>query len=162
VTTDRLASARLFGACVVIPLAAVGAALFTQFRMDMQPCPWCVLQRAIFIAIAIAALPGLLLAVAPARWFSGGTVLLLAACGAAAALWQHFVAASSTSCAMTLADRIVRGAGLDELWPDGFSATASCADAATKLFGVPYEFWSLVLFMLLASLAVRAAVPGQR
>jgi disulfide bond formation protein DsbB len=51
---------------------------------------------------------------------------------------------------MTLADRIVRGAGLDELWPEAFSATASCADAAVNLFGVPYEFYSLALFGLLA------------
>jgi disulfide bond formation protein DsbB len=30
--------------------------------------------------------------------------------------------------------------------PDVFAATASCADAQARLFGVPYEFWSLALF----------------
>ena len=144
----------LCGAAVALSLGAVGAALFTQLRWDMQPCPWCVLQRAIFCAIALAALPGLLLPVQALRGVSGVGIFALAGCGLAAALWQHFVAASSTSCAMTLADKVVRGAGLDELWPLGFSATASCADAAVKMAGLPYEFYSGALFTLLLAGAV--------
>jgi disulfide bond formation protein DsbB len=73
----------------------------------------------------------------------------------AAALWQHFVAASSASCNLTLADRVVRGLGLDELWPQVFAPYASCAEAAVKLGGVPYEFYSLALFVLLGALAVQ-------
>lgn len=134
-----------------LAFAAVGAALVSQHVYGMQPCPWCVLQRAVFAAIAIAALPGLLVTQPGVQRASAAGVLLLSLAGAAAALWQHFVAASSTSCAMTLADRIVRGSGLDEWWPEAFSATASCADAAVKLFGVPYEFFSLALYVLLAA-----------
>jgi disulfide bond formation protein DsbB len=147
-------SRALCGAAVLLSLGAVGAALYTQLQWDMQPCPWCVLQRALFCAIALAALPGLLLPVKALRWTSGVAIFALAACGLAAALWQHFVAASSTSCAMTLADRVVRGAGLDEWWPLGFSATASCADAAVKLAGLSYEFYSAALFALLMTAAV--------
>ena len=145
----------LFGAAVVVSLGAVAAAMFTQLALDMQPCAWCVLQRAVFVAIALAALPGLLLHFKAARQVSAVLMALLATGGMAAALWQHFVAASSTSCAMTWADRVVRGAGLDEIWPAGFSATASCSEAATKLLGVPYEFWSLALFATLLALAVQ-------
>ena len=46
-------------------LAAVGVALFTQYRMDMMPCAWCVLQRLVFVAIAVAALVGRLSAKSP-------------------------------------------------------------------------------------------------
>jgi disulfide bond formation protein DsbB len=141
-----------FALAVVLPLAAVGAALFTQYRLDMQPCPWCVLQRVIFLAIALAALPGLLLQLPVMRKASAGLALALSACGTAAALWQHFVAASSTSCKQTLADQIVQGSGLAERWPEVFAAYASCADAAVKLFGVSYEFYSLALYLLLAGL----------
>ena len=80
-------------------------------------------------------------------------LLALAGCGIAAALWQHFVAAASASCNLTLADRIVSGLQLDALMPDVFQATANCAEAAVDLFGIPYEFWSLALFV-----AVEAAV----
>lgn len=145
-----------FGVLFVLPLAAVAAALVSQHRFDMQPCPWCVLQRVVFVAISLAALPALLVPQRGVHQGSAAVALLLALAGAAAALWQHFVAAASASCAMTLADRIVRGAGLDELWPEAFSATASCAEAAVKLFGVPYEFWSLGLFGVLAVVALRA------
>jgi disulfide bond formation protein DsbB len=135
----------------VVALAAVGAAVFTQQAWDMQPCPWCVLQRLIFVAIAAAALLGLL-------WPSGGAALagLLAASGLTAALWQHFVAASAESCDLTLADRIMAATGLDGRFPEIFMSMTSCADAKVDLFGLPYETWSGALFaaMLLAMIAV--------
>jgi disulfide bond formation protein DsbB len=141
-----------YAVAVLLPLAAVAAALHSQYKLDMQPCPWCVLQRAIFVAIALAALPGLLLRLPVVRKVSAGLALLLSGCGIAAALWQHFVAAASASCVQTLADRIMQGSGLSERWPEVFAAYASCADAAVKLYGVPYEFFSLALFLIAGAL----------
>ena len=143
-------TAQLFLLGAVIPLGAVGAALVTQYHFDMQPCPWCVLQRAIFVAIAIASLIGLLLRVPAGRIAASSLMAVLALCGVAAALWQHFVAAASASCNLTLADKIIsRWLQLDSLLPDAFEPRASCADAAANLLGVPYEFWSLALFALM-------------
>ncbi len=148
--------ARLLAAGVVVPLAAVALALVTQHVFGMQPCPWCVLQRLIFVAISLAALIGLagqwtrLLVV---RRLGAALMGLLALGGIAAALWQHFVAAASDSCNLTVADRIVSGVGVDVLWPAVFAPYASCADAAAKLLGVPYEFYSLTLFIGLAGVA---------
>ena len=135
-------------------LAAIGAALVSQHVFDMQPCPWCVLQRAVFAAIALVALVGALLS---KRLVQAGALLateLLATAGAAAALWQHFVAKSSSSCNLTLADRIVSGLQLDALAPEVFAPRASCADAAVDLLGLPYEFWSLGLFAALSAAAI--------
>lgn len=144
------------GGTAAVALGAVGAALFTQYRWNMQPCPWCVLQRVIFLAIAAAAVIGLVWRSPLGRRAGAALAFALAGCGIAAALWQHFVAASSTSCNLTLADRIVSGLTLDERWPEVFMPMASCADAKVNLFGLPYEFWSLGLFvaMALAALAV--------
>ena len=139
-------------------LAAIGAALVSQHVFDMQPCPWCVLQRAVFAAMALVALAG---ALVPQRLVQAASLLgvdLLAAAGAAAALWQHFVAKSSSSCNLTLADRIVSGLQLDALAPEVFAPRASCADAAVDLLGLPYEFWSLGLFTALGAVAVWALV----
>jgi len=151
-------AAAMLLAAAVVSLGAVAAALVSQHVYDMQPCPWCVLQRVVFVAIAIAALLGLVLGLllrSPLpRRVAAGAMGLLAASGAAAALWQHFVAASSVSCNLTLADRIVGGLGLDSLWPEVFAAYASCADAAVKLAGVSYEFFSLALFVAMAAVAV--------
>jgi protein dithiol:quinone oxidoreductase len=145
-------------ACAAISLAAVGAALVSQHVFDMQPCPWCVLQRAIFVALALVALGGAAVKPGRLRQSSALVVALLALCGAAAALWQHFVAAASASCKLTLADRIMTGLGLDNLAPQVFAAYASCADGAVRLAGVPYEFYSLALFVALLILAVRLGV----
>ncbi len=134
-----------------LSLAAVAAALVSQHVFDMQPCPWCVLQRLIFVAIAAVALLGLLVA----QRLAAAGVILLTLLGAAAVLWQHFVAALSQSCNLTLADRIVSGLGIDRLLPDVFAVRASCADAAVDLLGIPYEFWSLGLYVVLAVAALR-------
>ena len=133
----------------LLALAAGGAELYTQHAMHMQPCPWCVLQRLILIAIAPAALIGLAL-----RRTGALLTLLLALAGVAAALWQHLVAADSASCNLTLADRFIAATGLDGRWPEVFMATASCADAKVNLFGVPYVLWSLATFVTIALLAL--------
>jgi len=144
-------AAKRFAGVGIASLAAVGVALVSQHGFGMQPCPWCVLQRVIFLGIALACGVGLGWRSAAGRITAGGLGLLLALCGVAAALWQHFQAAASASCNLTLADKIVSTwLGLDSLWPDGFSARASCADAAVNLLGVPYDVWSFALFALLA------------
>ncbi len=144
-------SRALFAGVGLLSLAAVGAALISQHVFGMQPCPWCVLQRVLFLAIAIACVIGLLWRRAVGQAVAGTLGVLLALGGVAAALWQHFQAAATASCNLTLADRIVSGwLGLDSLWPDVFSARASCADAAVSLLGVPYDFWSLALFVIMS------------
>jgi disulfide bond formation protein DsbB len=81
-------------------------------------------------------------------------LLLLCGAGIAAVLWQHFVAAASGSCNLTLADRIMNASGLPGLLPNIFEARATCADAAVSLFGLPYEFWALGLFLVIEAAAV--------
>jgi len=146
----------LFAAVAFASFAAVAAALATQHMWGMEPCPWCVLQRLLFVAIGVLALLGLAWRGPAGARLVGGLTLLLGAAGLAAALWQHFVAAKSASCNLTLADRIVNFTGLNALLPGVFEARASCADAAVSLLGVPYEFWSAALFgvIVVAAIAV--------
>ncbi|WP_298824783.1 disulfide bond formation protein B [uncultured Piscinibacter sp.] len=147
--TQRLALVAL----ALVSLGAVGLALISQHVYGMQPCPWCILQRVIFVLIALLLL---IAAFLPGRGLFVGLSVLAALAGIAAALYQHFVAAKSDSCNLTLADKIVSGLGLDKAWPDVFEVRASCADAAVDLLHVPYEFWSLALYVLLAVAAIAA------
>jgi disulfide bond formation protein DsbB len=147
-------SGRIFAFVLIASLGAIAAALVSQHVFDMQPCPWCVLQRLIFALIGVAALAAW---AAQAAWLRSTALVLavlLALSGVSAALWQHFVAASSSSCNLTLADRVLAQLGLDASLPEIFQPRASCADAAVDLLGVPYEFWSLALFLLLGMAAV--------
>jgi disulfide bond formation protein DsbB len=138
---------------VVASLAAVAAALVSQYAFDMQPCPWCILQRVFFLIIALIGAVAMLWRNGLGRVVTGVLMMLFALAGAACAVWQHFVAAKS-SCNFTLADKIIsRHLELDRLLPYVFEVRATCADAAVNLLGVPYEFWSLALFLLLAAVA---------
>lgn len=145
----------LLAAVAVLSFSAVALALVGQHYFDMRPCPWCILQRVIYLAIGIVALLGLL---EPLRLPALLLTPVLAGCGIAAALYQHFVAAKSNSCALTLADRIVSALGLDRLAPSWFEPTANCAEAIVSVLGIPFDVWSLGLY---AALAV-AALLGLR
>jgi len=88
---------------------------------------------------------------------------LLAIGGALAAWYQHTVAANAFSCDLSLADAVVTTSRLDRMLPQVFGIYATCADSATTLLGVRYEIWTLILFVVLAALAILALAPrGQR
>jgi disulfide bond formation protein DsbB len=140
----------------VVCFGGVGIALLTQHVGGMQPCPWCVLQRLIFVSIGTLALIGLAWRAPAGRRVLGFLALLLAASGFAAAMWQHFVAAATATCKLSFADKVVNATGLNAMLPDVFESRASCADAAASLLGVPYEFWSATLFVVLAGAAIAA------
>ncbi len=142
--------------------AAVAGALVAQHRFGMEPCPWCILQRILFIAIAAVSLLAAALPAGLPRRLVSLVVVAFAGCGVAAAWWQHFVAAKSASCALTLADRVITTLGVDTRWPEAFEVRASCADAAANLAGVPFEFWSLALFALVGIIALVCTVSIER
>jgi len=150
-TLANLSARQWLLAMAALCIAGVAAALVGQYGFDMRPCPWCILQRVIFVVIALLCL---LAAAAPAPGAHRGAAaatIVLSLLGIAAALYQHFVAAKSSSCNLTLADKIVSALGLDALLPSLFEVTGSCADAAVSVLGVPFEFWSLLLFALLVT-----------
>ena len=141
---------------------SVGLALLAQHRFGMQPCPWCILQRLFFVALAVLCVVGSVLP-HPARRAWSALLLLLPMAGIAAALWQHFVAARTSSCNMTLADEVIAFTGLDMRFPDWFEVRATCADAAVSVLGVPFEFWSLALFAVVGLvLVINVLTPGRR
>ena len=141
-------------------LAAVATALVSQYAFDMPPCAWCVLQRLIFLVIAAVGALALWLRQPWVRAALGGVVIVLAGSGIASALYQHFVAADTASCRLSLAERIVGGAlHLDRLLPSVFETRIGCSAGATTMLGIPYEFWSLAAFALLALTAVFAVWP---
>jgi len=134
----------------IVSSVALAAALVSQHRFGMEPCAWCVLQRLIFIVLAVVALVGLAWRSPLGARVSTFLTMLLADLGIAAAAWQHFVAARSDSCKLTFADRVIEATGLGRLLPDVFEARANCAEAAVDLLGVPYAYWSGGLFIVIA------------
>ena len=138
--------------------AGEGLALVAQHVFDMQPCPWCILQRVIYLVIAALCIAGAMVTAPLVRKAFAAGALLFALLGAASAVYQNVIAAKLYSCNLTLADKIIGALGLESLVPWLFQVTASCADAAVTVLGVPFEFWSLALFALLAGMAARVLV----
>ena len=137
----------------LVSLGAVGLAAIAQYAFNMQPCPWCVLQRLIYIVIGVlallgAALPGI------ARRLVVGLAFLVALSGVATALYQQLHAVNEQSCDLSMAERFIAWLQLDQLLPQLFVAYASCADAAVSVLGIPFAVWSCILFAILALLLV--------
>jgi protein dithiol:quinone oxidoreductase len=156
----------------VLSFAAVLIGLLSQHVFDMQPCAWCVLQRLIYIVIGLLAL---------LAWWRNSKVKstgglrseprlnqlavlcsVFSLAGVAAALYQHFVAARTDSCAVTLADKIVKWPGLDTLAPWLFKASALCSEANVELLKLPYAIWSALFFLLLLFLSLRGSWRAAR
>ena len=148
----------------LLAIAAVVTAGTAQYVFDMQPCPWCVLQRFIYLVLAVLALAGAFIA-GRARRILAWLGLLVALSGVGAALWQQLAAVNENSCDLSLAERITTGLHLDRLAPQLFIAYASCADAAVSVLHVPFAVWSCIMFALLALLfawTLRAMVRAAR
>ena len=155
-TTQRFAGVAL--ACA----AALALALLAQYGFGKQPCPWCILQRLIYVTVGALGLFGALLRARPARFVCAALVFVFALLGAAAALWQNAVAAKSSSCNLTLADKVLNALGVETLMPTLFKVTANCADAEVRVFGVAFEHWSLALYLVLAWVAISILLKLRR
>ncbi len=136
----------------------VAIALVLQHGFDMQPCAWCTVQRGIYLLVGAIALLGLVAPGALARMVLALLGAALALGGLAAAGYQHFVAAKSSTCGFSWADRMIYEAQLDESMPWLFKATASCSEANLPLFGVPFAVWSAALFVFLFVILLRVAL----
>ena len=152
---SSLTTTRLLLAMAALCVAAVGLALVSQHVFDMQPCPWCILQRLIYLAIAALCLVGAAFSARPVRLGIGVLALLLALSGGASALYQELVASKSASCNLTFADKVISALGLDGAFPPLLQVTANCSDAAVSVLGVSYAYWSLALFVAMATASVR-------
>lgn len=146
----------------LVCVLAVVAAVASQLLLDMRPCPWCILQRLIFLVIAVLCLATAFVPWRRARIALNVGTVLFAAMGIVAAVYQHEVASKMFSCNLTFADKVISALGVESLWPTVFQVTATCAEAAVSLLGVPFEYWSLALFALIALVASGLVIRSVR
>jgi len=149
-------SSRILHLIALLCVAALTFALVSQHVFDMQPCAWCVLQRLVFVAIALTCWIGLLAGriAAGLRQLAALLVAGLGVAGMVAAWYQYTVAAKMFSCDMTFADRFMVDSGLDANMPWLFGIFASCMDARVDLLGIEYALWSLGLFVAITVLGL--------
>lgn len=131
--------------CVGLLLYAAYLQHGPQFQ---QPCPLCVLQRYVYIAIALIAAVG--------AWrnhygYAVG-VAVVAGDGALLAGWQVVKGSSMTACQADPIGQFVNGLPTADWFPQYFFANGGCADRYDAL-GLPVPVWSLLCF---AGIAIAA------
>ncbi|MEW6372224.1 MAG: disulfide bond formation protein B [Pseudomonadota bacterium] len=130
-----------------ISFALIGVALYLQHAHDMLPCPLCVIQRYLFLAIGIASLAGAL----AGRIKAGAGVALLAALGGLGVVGKHLyvLANPGFSCGIDPMETMLNKIPTATLMPWLFEADGLCENATDGLFGLSIPQWSAVWFVLL-------------
>lgn len=157
--SNSIAHRRSAVCVILLAWGGVAIALMTQHLLDMHPCPWCILQRVGYLLCGAFGLLALLMPGRPGagRLLAGLGFLLVGLTALATlgtALYQHWVAAASDSCAITAADKFLMSSGLSMWLPEVFQPTASCAEANADLLGIPYSLWSASLATMLFFLSL--------
>lgn len=131
----------------LVSFALIGAALYLQHAKEMLPCPLCVIQRYLFLAVGIAALAGAL----SDKVRAGAAVALLAALGGLGVVGKHLyvLANPGFSCGIDPMETTLNKIPTAELMPWMFRAEGLCGSARETLFGLMIPQWSAVWFVLL-------------
>lgn len=144
----------------LVSFALIGAALYLQHAKEMLPCPLCVIQRYLFLAVGIAALAGAL----THKIRAGAAVALLAALGGLGVVGKHLyvLANPGFSCGIDPMETTLNKIPTAELMPWMFRAEGLCESATDTLFGLSIPQWAAVWFVLLTLALVAVLVTGRR
>jgi disulfide bond formation protein DsbB len=141
-TQSRALLLSIAAACI----ALLGVAMFLQHVMDMLPCPLCVIQRYLFLGIAVACLIG---ALAGQPRF-GASLGLLGALGGMGVAGKHLyvLANPGLSCGIDPLQTSLNKIFTAEYLPFMFQADGLCEDALAPFFGLSIPQWSFLWFAL--------------
>ncbi|RZT05727.1 disulfide bond formation protein DsbB [Duganella sp. CF402] len=130
----------------VAAFGLIGVALYLQHGLDMLPCPLCVIQRYLFIAIGVCALIGAYSSKPKAL----ATVGLLAAIGGLGTAGKHLwvLAHPGLSCGIDPMETFLNKIPTATYLPFLFKADGLCEDALAPWFGLSIPQWSFLWFGL--------------
>jgi len=139
-----------WGALAVSALALIGAALYFQHAMHLDPCVLCVYQRTAVLGLLIAGLVGL---IAPAwRWLRGlayGLWGVSAGWGLTLAAKQAGIQLGLTKAALDCSFEAdyPSWAKLDQWLPWVFTPTGSCGEIQWQFLGLSMPQWMVGVFV---------------
>ena len=141
-------------------------ALYLQYYEYQDPCPLCLLQRVVYIALMVVFLLGALHGPRRTGAVVYSTLLVLVSLiGAGIAgrhVWlQHLPKDKVPECGPGLGyilDRFPLVNALEKI----FRGSGECAEAGWRLMGLSIAEWSLVWFILLGAYAVFVAAAARK
>jgi disulfide bond formation protein DsbB len=152
----------LIAATGIAAVGLVGGGLILAHTLNLAACPLCILQRMLYLLLALEAIAAWLLAgpasanVLPRR-AAAFVMAATAATGVVIASYQtwlqRFAKGASCTADQPWWEHFVNWAGAQ--WPLMFEASGLCSEAGWKFIGLSIAEWSLVAFtsMTIAMLA---------
>jgi disulfide bond formation protein DsbB len=152
----------LFAATGLAALGLVGGGLILAHTMNLAACPLCILQRMLYLLLALEAIAAwLLTGSTPARTLPRRLAAFVMAATASTGVviasyqtWlQRFAKGASCTADQPWWEHFVNWAGSQ--WPLMFEASGLCSEAGWKFLGLSIAEWSLIAFtsMTIAMLA---------
>ncbi len=147
-------------------LGLLGYALYLQHLEKLDPCPWCIAQRLLYIAVALVALVAALHR--PGRV---GTMLyavfggLFAATGIAAAIYQIQLQNDpqrALECMGSWLERWLDASRVGKMIPPLLQYDGSCIAKSWAFLGLSIPGWSMVWFIVLLLTFVVIVVKARR
>ena len=136
-----------FIALACIALLAFG--LYLQHAVGLEPCPMCIVQRYLFILVALAAGIGAALPAAATRWV-GGLMALLSFAGAGVAArqsWLQWFPPEIATCGRDLFG-MIESFPLRRVIPMLFRGSGDCSAVDWTFLGLSIANWSFLNFVL--------------
>jgi disulfide bond formation protein DsbB len=152
----------LFAATGLAAVGLVGGGLILAHTLNLAACPLCILQRMLYLLLALEAVAAWLLAgfasagMLPRRLAAlvmAATALTGAGIASYQTWLQRFAKGASCTADQPWWEHLVNWAGAQ--WPLMFEASGLCSEAGWKFLGLSIAEWSLVAFtsMTIAMLA---------
>jgi len=148
-----------FFTALLVGVAMVVCGVILAQLLRLAACPLCILQRMLYLALALSAGLGLLVFKHPlGRRLAALLMTASAACGVFVAGYQTYIQrfAQNTVCSNQVAwwETLVDWAG--EKAPLLFYASGLCSDPAWKFIGLSIAEWSLAAFSMLTLVSLQA------
>jgi disulfide bond formation protein DsbB len=149
----------LIAAVAGVGLVIIGVLMVRFLRLSA--CPLCIIQRMLYLVLALAAAGGLALVARPVgRRLAALLCALIAGTGAFVAgyqVWlQRFAADQTCSSGYPWWERLVDWAG--ERWPLFFLSNGLCSDPEWKFLGLSIADYSFLIFSALLILFLWTAL----
>ena len=148
----------LYLAVAVVCALLIGAAMYLQFRENLEPCPLCILQRYAYVLVGALALLAALLPALLGRILAS-LAILSALTGAGVGIWHVWLQLHPprvSACGPSL-EYLVSNLPLGRALPRIFQGYADCTNVDWTFLHLSIPAWS-VIWLVLITLALGTAV----
>jgi len=152
--TPRLVFLALFLACAGL----LSFGIYLQEQKGLDPCPMCILQRYVFVAIGLVALAAAIHGprAGLALKAYGVLLVLLALVGGGTATRQSYIQhypPKTASCGADL-EGILERFPLSQALPKIFAGSGDCSVVSWRFLGLSIAEWALVWFVIILATTI--------